>query len=336
MDEKGRDNFWNVLKDIHDYTEQNVKKLMDASPWPEKLCRFRSVSEGTLQQLNDNMLLFSSANYYDDPFDTYFYINVDKMIPAYLEMQDKLRNDDKDFIDKLNQIAVAIDQEPNVFVDMILNDSLNFQQLEGNLREIRNSMQRKMFSICFCENPYNDTLWLKYAKNYSGFVQVYDLKDPNTFLYGSEEKCRNCIMEKDRPYIYPVYYSNTRYDATKFALGVWLMDKIAKQNNKSLFPLYNYVYSDLMWEAERISLIKKKCHEYDQEWRMIRPAIMEKQSFIKMKPCKVIIGMKTPEYECRLIVSAAVNAGIKEIHRLYINNSDELDSKPIPDNFYHI
>ena len=91
------------------------------------------------------------------------------------------------------------------------------------------------------------------------------------------------------------------------------MDKIAMQNNKSLFPLYNYVYSDLMWEAERISLIKKKCHEYDQEWRMIRPAIMEKQSFIKMKPCKVIIGMKTPEYECRLIVSAAVNAGIKEI-----------------------
>lgn len=27
MDEKGRENFWNVLKDIHDNTEQNVKKL---------------------------------------------------------------------------------------------------------------------------------------------------------------------------------------------------------------------------------------------------------------------------------------------------------------------
>lgn len=35
--------------------------------------------------------------------------------------------------------------------------------------------------------------------------------------------------------------------------------------------------SSLMWEIERISLIKKKCYEYDQEWRMIRPAMFEQE-----------------------------------------------------------
>ena len=165
---------------------------------------------------------------------------------------------------------------------------------------------------------------------------MYDLKNPATFLCGTEENCQNCKMATERPYIYPIYYSDTRYDATKFATGIWLMDRIAMQNNSALIPLYNYIYSNLMWEAERVSLIKKKCHEHDQEWRMIRPAMMEQRTPIKMKPSKVIIGMRTPEFESRLIVSAAVSAGIKEIHRLYINDSDELDSEPVQIERYHI
>ena len=75
MDNNGREKFWNVLKNLHDNSETSVNMLMDASPRPKTLCRFRSVSKNSLQQLNDNKLFYSSANYYDDPFDTYFYIN---------------------------------------------------------------------------------------------------------------------------------------------------------------------------------------------------------------------------------------------------------------------
>ena len=90
MDNVDREKFWNVLKDLHDNSEASVKALMDASPWPKTLCRFRSVDESTLQQLNDNKLFFSSADRYDDPFDTYFYINVDKMFPVYEEIKKSL------------------------------------------------------------------------------------------------------------------------------------------------------------------------------------------------------------------------------------------------------
>lgn len=120
-----------------------------------------------------------------------------------------------------------------------------------------------------------------------------------------------------------------RYDATKYALGIWLVEKIEKQNNMALAPLHEYVKSSLIWEIERICLIKRKCHEYDQEWRMIRPAMFEQRSCVKMKPCKIIVGLRTPQYERRLIVSAATIAGIQEIHELYINDSDKLDSRPI-------
>mgnify|MGYP007025209453 CR=1 FL=1 len=47
--------------------------------------------------------------------------------------------------------------------------------------------------------------------------------------------------------------------------------------------------------------------------------MFEQRSCVKMKPCKIIVGLRTPQYERRLIVSAATIAGIQEIHELYIN-----------------
>ena len=336
MDNTGREKFWNALKNLQGYDEERIKPLIAASPWPKHLCRFRPVTEHSLQQLNNNKLFYSSANNYDDPFDTYFYINIEQMIPTYEEMRKALENEDKGFIESLHKIAEFAGQTPDTFINMLSNSSPDFSSMRGKLLDIRSSVQKSLFSICFCENPYNETLWLKYAGNYNGFVQVYDMEDQNTIICGREEACQNCISAKARPNIYPVYYSDTRYDATKYALGVWVLDGIKRQSNTALEPLEKYILSSLMWEAERISLIKKKCHEYDQEWRMIRPIMSEQRSFIKMKPSKVIIGLRTPDYESRLIVSAAINAGINEIHRLYINDSDELDSKPVPTEFYRI
>ena len=329
MDNNERKKFWDVLKNLHNNDEASISMLTEASKRPETLCRFRPVNEHSLQQLQENKLFFSSANHYDDPFDTYFYIDVDQMVPVYEEMRKDLLEGNTEFTDKLHQIAKHTDQEPEIFVNMLSNEALDFAQLKGQLTMVRNSIQRRLFSICFCEDPYNETLWLKYANNYSGFVQIYDFTCPETFMCGTETACLNCISAKERPYTYPVYYSDMRYDATKYALGIWLMEKIEKQNNMALAPLHEYVKSSLIWEIERICLIKRKCHEYDQEWRMIRPAMFEQRSCVKMKPCKIIVGLRTPQYERRLIVSAATIAGIQEIYELYINNLDKLDSRPI-------
>ena len=90
-----------------------------------------------------------------------------------------------------------------------------------------------------------------------------------------------------------------------------------------------FSYKVVMWEAERISLIKKKCHEYDGEWRMIRPTMAPDRTCIKMRPCKVLLGMRMPEYERALVTAAAKYAGISIIEELYINDLDILDSKAI-------
>ena len=336
MDRAGREQFWDIMKNLHSNDEESIKEMVKASTWPKYLCRFRPATESALQQLNENKQFFSSANHYDDPFDTYFYINLEQLLPIYREMRKALDEENEEFLQQLHQIAIFAGQAPDKFVNLLIAEKPDFEKINDQLLAIRTWVQSSLFSICFCEDPYNETLWLKYAQNYSGFVQVYDMGDPNTFICGKEEACRECSSAKARPNIYPIYYSDARYDATKYALSMYLIEKINRQNDPALKPLWDFLVSSIAWESERISLIKKKCHEFDQEWRMIRPIISEQRSFIKMKPSKVIIGLRTPEYTSRLIVSAAVNAGISQIHKLYINDSDQLDSKPVPNELYRI
>lgn len=331
MDNKGREVFWNVLMGLHDDSEESMNSLRAASAWPKQLCRFRSVTEHSLQQLNENKMFFSSANFYDDPFDTYFYTNVKRFMPFYEMMRKALDDGNVDTINTLRQLATTVGLNPDVFVSGLFNSSLDFPILQGKMADVRSFIQKGLYSICFCEDPYNETLWLKYAANYSGFVQIYDMEDQDTFLCGKEDVCKNCISEKIRPNIYPVYYSDNRYDATKYAFGVLVLDGIRRQPNPALAALDKYIYSALMWEPERISLIKKKCHEYDQEWRMLHPIMSDQRPCIKMKPCKVIIGLRTTDEDSEQIIIAAKNAGIKEIHKLFINDADQLDSQPVPD-----
>ena len=48
-----------------------------------------------------------------------------------------------------------------------------------------------------------------------------------------------------------------------------------------------------------------------------------------MKPNKIILGLRMPEYERLMVISAAKVAGISNIEELYINDSDQLDTKVI-------
>ena len=76
MDANGRKAFWNALLNAKLDNPQAWKPCVEAATPPRLLCRFRPVSEKSLLQLQENKLYYSSADYYDDPFDTYFYIDL--------------------------------------------------------------------------------------------------------------------------------------------------------------------------------------------------------------------------------------------------------------------
>ena len=326
MDANGRKAFWDALLNAKLDNPQSIEALRQAATPPRLLCRFRPVSENSLLQLQKNRLYYSSADYYDDPFDTYFYIDLTNLKQFVETLKLLLASKNESVMKGLDAVAPLLNISSELLVQLLDNTVPDYSELQGQLEVIRNSIQKQLFSICFCEDPFNETLWLKYADNHKGFVQIYDLSCETTFLCRKEEMCRNCPSGQHPPQFYPVFYSDERYDASKFALDCRI---IQDTHWGTLAPLVQqFILKDMAWEAERISLIKKKCHEYDQEWRMIRPQIACGRTYVKMRPCTVITGLRMPEYQRRLVHSAATVAGISNIRKMDIDDSDRLNSRP--------
>lgn len=85
MDHNDREQFWKTLcslpgNDIVAEREQLFKSIK----YPKLLFRYRPVSTKSLEALRTNKLYFSSANYYDDPFDTFLHIDIEAIRKEYL------------------------------------------------------------------------------------------------------------------------------------------------------------------------------------------------------------------------------------------------------------
>ena len=318
---------WDTLLNLHDGGSGSIKKLLAAIPQVSRVCRFRTVNKSSLDQLQSNRLLFSSANYYDDPFDTYFYINYDAIKKALSMLQTANTQGNTDALRLLFR-ECWFDAEKDELLKMVLEhiegDPPDISLFERQFDLLRSQIMKDSYSICFCDDPMNESLWLKYADSHRGFVQVYDLSDPGIIRCGTYRECVNCRFNLNPPALYPVYYSDDRYDATRFALAELLLNNLPCEITAA-YPAFADMLSDsVVWDVERISLIKKKCHEHDGEWRMICPSYPKTRPAIAMKPSLIAIGMRMPEYERRLVVSAAIVAGISEIYEMYIDRNDQL------------
>ena len=328
MDAVGRKTFWDTLCSLHTYDYESANKLVAASSFSQELCRFRAVSEQSLLQLQNNEQFFSTADYYDDPFDTFFYINFKALNDSYDSIRIMLdQNNTSPIRDLLTRYGFG--NHLDAIIQVLKMTHCDVDRLKISLKDVRNLVQRQIYSICFCEDSLNETMWLKYANQHRGFVQVYDFSDPDTKLCGKEPNCTACSVAKYPPMLFPVYYSSEMYDATAYALAI-LAREILKENLSLLPPetLSAFVHA-VSWANEKISLIKKECHQYDQEWRMLLPTPYTDRPRIKLKPKSVLIGLRTSEHHKQLIISAAHIAGIQEIYQVVINDNNLLGKEKI-------
>lgn len=293
--------------------------------------------EEIIHALRSNKLFFSKASSYDDPFDTFLHIDVDKIRQEFNsnysspEALAALANGMKETFQ--NQPGI-----PQEFIQQVTNVE-GLKQLFANgitkqflsyVLTLRSKIQDEILSICFSENGFNETLWLKYADMHKGFCLMYDLNDADSSHCGKLDKCVNCGVYKYGTRIYPVYYSNTPHDATNFAKFVMGQDMIQQLH----VPLPDFMQEELKplpWEVERNSLIKKECHKYDEEWRMLANCKMNLPAMIECVPAGVIIGLRTPPVDKNLIISMAKEAGVKNIYQSYIDEKNRLNAYLLKD-----
>lgn len=330
MNHNEREQFWQTLCSLpgNDIVTER-KQLIKSIKYPKLLFRYRPVSTKSLEALRTNRLYFSSANYYDDPFDTFLHIDIERIRKVCLSAFQTPESIEA-AVAGVRPLLVGILSEEQAarITGKNVTAALSQGIVESFLNEvlsIRDEIKKDTWSVCFSENGFNEALWLKYADQHRGFVQVYDLENNDNFLCGKQEKCSNCGIRSYGTPLYPIYYSDTPYDATKFAKFVMLR-KIAETTETQIpQELYEGMGSP-MWEQEKTTLIKKECHKYDEEWRMITGCIMKPPVMMEWIPSGIILGLRMDASEENLVVSMTQEEGIKSIFKSYINAQNKLDA----------
>ena len=333
MDSQEREYFWKTLcslpgKDI----EAENETLRQTIKLPRLLFRYRPVNLKSLEALRTNKLHFSSANYYDDPFDTFLHIDIEAI-------KNDLANAFKTSESTSTVIAETKHLLNRVFTEdqlaQITEENVMYARLNG-LDEnliilallLRDEVKKDVWSVCFSQEGLNETLWLKYADQYKGFVQIYDLENDDNFLCGKQDKCSKCGIKNYGTPLYPIYYSDAPYDATNFARLVMLR-KLEELAGRTLPAELHNAFGTGFWEYQKVTLIKKECHKYDEEWRMIAGCPMKPPVMIEWVPSGIILGLRMGITERKLVISMAKDAGIKNIFMSYINSQNQLDIFPI-------
>jgi hypothetical protein len=338
MNFEERKKFWDTLSSLAGKdAEADMAELRNTIKYPRFLYRYRDVNSKTLEALRTNRMYFSSANYYDDPFDTFLQIDLDRIkkeIKTVLSdntqmhrLIDFLHSENDSSLNAALGIQDASIIDENTIKNFVNEQTIN--RLICDMGEFRNILKEDTWSVCFSENGFNETLWLKYAKQHTGFVLIYDLEADDKLLCGKQSKCHNCKISRLGTPLYPIYYSDEKYDATdyaRFIITQRLKEKFSENGfiNKLLPINYNS-----MWERERTTLIKKKCHMYDEEWRMIFPSKMKPPIMREWMPSGVILGLKMDINEENLVVNLSKQAGIEHFYKSYIDVNGDLNCQEV-------
>ncbi len=329
MNNEERTLFWNTLTSLKgDDVEADVKRLESTIRYPDFIYRYRAVTVKNIDALQHNKLYFSRSSYYDDPFDTYIHINYKSIWEQLYKTQDFKNNVIK------------------VIEEWCLNNGINKQIIKNQIEQIQSSSEQQLFdklrefltksiqplirntsfSICFSESGLNESMWLKYADQYKGYCLMFSLTDEEKYLCGKQEKCQGCGVNRFGINLYPMYYSTTRYDATKYAYNLSRENLLRK-----IYPIMplEEIHKQLdpcVWERERVTLIKSKCHEYDNEWRIVLPCEMREPIMMEWVPYGVILGLNMSDNDKRIVINSAKRVGIEHIYKSIIDNDGRLDA----------
>lgn len=231
---------------------------------PPSLFRYRTCSEKNISAFQNDQVWLSTADRFNDPFDTLLQYDV-KGIQQAVE--------DPHAMNKLEAMTRYMAQGgflPEWLIKMLSErDALEFQHraqqaLDQNAFQTRlpqrlkmlqvqlffiNSilpqwLQQSSLSASFSEDVNSILMWSHYAENHKGFAMEYD---PRPYLFPNPETL--CL--------FPIIYSNKRYDATQYSYHLI-----------SQFLQVPSINIDLLRQF-RLMLYKSTDWAYEREWRLI-------------------------------------------------------------------
>lgn len=331
MNNNQRKVFWDKLCSLPGTNAlEEAKDLFATIEYPKHIVRYRSVSTQSINAMQNNQLFFSKPACYDDPFDTFLHIDFE-MIRRQLRNTADQKETILTFLEKqcrewgilTDEIRAKIQRVSDTPNETILDSFVHW--MKGNIQPLVRHASR---SICFAENELSEVMWMKYADQHGGFCLVFDLQDLQNMQCGKYDDCKSCDNYQNGFPLYPVYYSEERYDATEYALQLYVLASPAPVPEKFRAASLNS-FKPLTWESTKVSLIKSKCHEYDQEWRILSCSRQLEPKPLRWIPSGVVLGLRMSANDASIVIDAAKKAGIRHIYQAYIDDTGKLSKQEV-------
>lgn len=334
MDNKKRDEFWQLLCGFNGINiDEELRQVHNTLEYPKLLYKYLPISEYALDNLRTNTLYFSSADKFDDPFDTYIHVDskeVERQVKEFFKNTQAI-DTFKELYKELYGQSFSQNADK---INELFNSKFVMNVFNAVSKNTRSFIQQSICAACFSEEEHNRALWLKYGQNHQGFCLIYDTTNSTNYLCGKEEKCNNCKSNIPTP-LYPIYYSKDKLDASQHIehiIGLTLLEQLPNTDSE-LFNRFSdmirITYGNDVWWNVRVSIIKEYSHNQDKEWRMLINNPYKNGFIKKWRPSGIILGLKTSETNKSILISLAREAGIEHIYQTVIDDNDELKSVEI-------
>ena len=295
---------------------------------PQKLYRFKTVSERSLDQLYNNDLGFSSCDALNDDYEARIYYDK-KRLHGWLDSILYKENETQlfDFIRNMSQVPQEIlGVAPNAEAVLTNYKGLTIEmfhdilvQLVGSLSPnidyvldmIIENVRQKTKIACFTEKIYSDMMWGQYACNATGFALEYEFGDNNTIYYKDEIDVNHNTWLN----LFPIIYGNQRQDTTQYAKYLYQIKilQMALSSNGITDDngiINSYLPCPDVFMATKLAIKKSYDWKQEKEWRMFlvsdNPMIVnQKYPSVKYIPSAVYIGRKISAINEKIIIDIA-------------------------------
>ena len=278
---------------------------------PGSLYRYRSCEEKHIDAFEKDKIYAVPADWFNDPYDTllrYDFVGIKKYVEQIasidgLEQLKLFYAQGRDFAPEFKQML------PEEFWASLKERVLEIDDIRSIKDGIENSKQKllslisayfptlsffgKRFSTiaCFSEDVQSILMWSHYADSHRGFALEYDF--------------RSTLNEPlPRVGLYPVIYSEERYDASAYLTWALLTVMSIKAFNPDISANI------------KAALYKSKHWEYEKEWRMIDPGphdiLNPGPTFIEYRPKAIYYGQNIEAKNMDRLHGIAVEKGIEE------------------------
>ena len=310
--------------------------------YPSSLFRYRTCRANHVEALRQRQIWLSNPMTFNDPYDVLVFFDIAGKVHELRKsngtiteelgaLLGRMTNDaelcelQKKIVMKINNLSSDLKRE--------LEETL---KLEATYSEFSNEFQRILREYshlriaCFSETVTNPPMWAHYSDNGKGFAIEYKTNFLRSICHKNvtnkicaskscpdfQTDCRN----RYAGHLFPVIYSNQRYDFSVTAWKIFLTLVIPSVSLKDRMKLSSAVMSEDSTIYHKLSLIKSEAWRYENEWRVIAQAAeAEKHISFTCNPVAVYLGTNiAPKDKREILEIVAYNNQTYDDHKVSV------------------